>query len=508
MLTHQKQVERASYICSVNKQSYRKSLILIVVTAVLLTGAQVYFTLQSYETNKQRFIRDVQQSLDASIENYFASKAKKSIYFFGESTLDTLIDGKQPFAVASRVENLDSLIRITTDAQSTGFTQVWSSSGDHLHDSIHLDSIFRINNQRSLKKLRLTAKSDTSRARQLEFLTQKVMLSISEDLIDLGALYTEFEKALDAKNLDVKFLLKQEGASGKTTIGTLDDTNYLSTKASNALIGDLNSIAVDFENATLIILKNGIGEVVLSLLLIGMVVGTLIHLYKTINTQKQLAEIKDDLISNITHEFKTPIATIFSALEGVTSFNESNDQEKTKRYLALSTEQLQKLNDMVEKMLETATIDQGKLSLNIEELEVVAWSEAIVKRFQMIEPEKKIGFECDMSSFVYHLDRFHVENTLSNLIDNAIKYGGDQITVRLKQVGEKVHWEVEDSGGHIPAGQRDKVFEKLYRIPTGNQHDVKGFGIGLYYAKTIAELHGGQLSLEVTKGKTLFALNL
>ncbi|WP_462232026.1 sensor histidine kinase [Ekhidna sp.] len=244
------------------------------------------------------------------------------------------------------------------------------------------------------------------------------------------------------------------------------------------------------------------------MLLIGLVIGTLIHLYSTINKQKQLAAIKDDLISNITHEFKTPIATIFSALEGVTSFNETNDQEKTRRYLALSNHQLEKLNDMVEKMLETATIDQGKLTLNKEQVEVAEWTEAIVKRFQMIETRKQVDFESKVPSIVSTLDRFHIENALSNLIDNAIKYGGNQIIIRLLQTGESLVWEVEDNGGHIPAAQKHKVFDKLYRIPTGNQHDVKGFGIGLYYARTIAELHGGQLTLDVMNERTLFRLTL
>jgi len=99
-----------------------------------------------------------------------------------------------------------------------------------------------------------------------------------------------------------------------------------------------------------------------------------------------------------------------------------------------------------------------------------------------------------------------MENALCNLIDNAIKYGGDHVTIRLKQEEGSCIWEVEDNGGNIPKAQRDKVFDKLYRIPSGNKHDVKGFGIGLYYARHIAELHGGELTLEVATNQTLFKL--
>ncbi|MEM9340885.1 MAG: HAMP domain-containing sensor histidine kinase, partial [Bacteroidota bacterium] len=303
------------------------------------------------------------------------------------------------------------------------------------------------------------------------------------------------------------FALSQESLDGKTAIGVIG-ANYLSEAATSAFLGDLHSIKVYFENATLIILREGIGELVLSILLVGLVIGTLAHLYLTIGTQKQLAEIKDDLISNITHEFKTPIATIFSALEGVTNFNQSNDREKTHRYLKLSTDQLQKLNDMVEKMLETATLDQGRLTLNKEEVEVTSWTREIVKQFQLVATKKQVSFETNLGTLTHIFDRLHLENALSNLLDNAIKYGGNHIVVRLDQKRDALVWEVEDDGGNIPPAQQNKVFEKLYRIPTGNQHDVKGFGIGLHYARTITEMHGGMLTLTVSDRRTSFKLIL
>ena len=492
-----------AYICIVKKRSYKNSLILIVVTALVLISAQVYFLLKNYEANKQRFIQDVREALDASIENYFADKAKNSIYVLNNA--DTIVTSGKSIGNTTVIRNLDSLIQTTHDgisSVSSGFTQIWTSS-DSVSNTLAIDSIIDAANRRSIKKIQLS--QDSTRVKEFEFLAQKIILSISEDLIDFGVLHEEFAKELRNKNLKIQFSLRN--AKAETVNDKLRASDYFSATSTSKYLGDRNSVTVDFENATLIILKNGIRELLLSVLLIGLVIGTLIHLYRTIYAQKQLAAIKDDLISNITHEFKTPIATIFSALEGVTSFNESNDREKTRRYLALSTEQLQKLNNMVEKMLETATIDQGTLRLNKEEVEVSSWTEDLVNRFKLIIGEKKITFEKTTAIHVEKLDRFHVENALSNLIDNAIKYGGEEITVRLI-VGEQVTWEIEDNGGNVPAAQRDKIFEKLYRIPTGNQHDVKGFGIGLYYARTVTELHGGQLTLDATKGKTLFRLKI
>lgn len=511
MLTHRNVHDRPLYICHVSKPTYHTSLLLIVITSLVLIAAQVYFTFKNYEVNKQRFIQDVQQVLNTSIEQYFADKAKANIFIMRESSSDTLFQGKRSIAYASRSSNIDSLLQIGIDSnqsiKTTGFTHIWSTT-DEGSNPLHLDSVIKKSNDKNLQKLTLRADVDTARIQHLEILTQKVMISITEDLLDLGALYSTMERELTERQLEIDFVLNQENSGGKTSIGTMDHAHFLSTEATSNYLGEYHSITIDFENATLIILRNGIGELILSMLLIGLVVGTLIHLYRTIYSQKQLAMIKDDLISNITHEFKTPIATIFSALEGVTSFNKSNDPEKTKRYLSLSKDQLHKLNNMVEKMLETATIDQGKLTLNKEELEGAQWTKTLVERFQLIESNKKIHWESNVDAKVIFMDGFHMENALSNLIDNAIKYGGDQIVVRCIATGTKVKWEVEDNGGNIPASQREKIFEKLYRIPTGNTHDVKGFGIGLYYARTIAELHGGNLSLEVTNGLTRFTLSI
>ncbi|WP_420576765.1 sensor histidine kinase [Ekhidna sp.] len=489
------------------KRSYRYILILIVVTAVVLIGAQVYFTIQNYEMNKQRFIQDVQQSLDASIEGYFADRAKSNIYILTQTDSDTIVGGRRALGFASRFDNIDRLFSDSIELSASSFTHVWSDSSSG-SDSARIDSILKANNSNQIKRLQLTNDTGSVRIKEFRNLTQKVMISISEELLNIGELYGKVKEELANKNLDIAFALNQKVQGRKTTIGKMETQNYLSATSTSAYLGSEHSIGIDFENATLIILRNGISELILSVLLIGLVVGTLIHLYRTINAQKQLAAIKDDLISNITHEFKTPIATIFSALEGVTSFNETNDPEKTKRYLALSNDQLRKLNDMVEKMLETATIDQGKLSLNKEETEVVKWTKEMVDRFRMVEKEKQISFETELTVHEGIIDRFHLENALCNLVDNAIKYGGDHVTVRLKQEEGSCIWEVEDNGGNIPKAQRDKVFDKLYRIPSGNKHDVKGFGIGLYYARNIAELHGGQLTLGVANNQTLFKLQV
>jgi K+-sensing histidine kinase KdpD len=210
------------------------------------------------------------------------------------------------------------------------------------------------------------------------------------------------------------------------------------------------------------------------------------------------------LISNITHEFKTPIATVNSALEGIANFNQQNDQEKTAKYIDISVGQLKKLNLMVEKLLETATLESEALEIRKEPINLSQILHTLLEKYKMVAGDKAIIFHEHAQDVIIEADPFHIENAISNLIDNAIKYGGDKIEISLAHNNGKAQVVVNDNGGFIEKSQKERVFDKFYRIPTGNQHDVKGFGIGLYYTKKIIEKHGGTIQLVLKPQLTSF----
>ena len=227
------------------------------------------------------------------------------------------------------------------------------------------------------------------------------------------------------------------------------------------------------------------------------------YLYQTIKHQKEIAEIKQDLIANITHEFKTPIATTLTAIEGIQQFNPTNDPEKTDRYLDISKVQLHKLDQMVEKLLETAALDSDQLVLKKERIDPAPVLTQLVQKFLTLAPEKKFNLLLPTSCSPIEVDPFHFEQVISNLLDNAIKYGGASIQLRLAQ-GTITQIQVEDNGGNLSQEQVKHIFEQFYRVPKGNLHDVKGFGIGLYYVKKIMEKHGGSVYLQASKNSTIF----
>ena len=217
-----------------------------------------------------------------------------------------------------------------------------------------------------------------------------------------------------------------------------------------------------------------------------------------------MAEVKNDLISNITHEFKTPIATIGVALESISNFNGIDDKAKTKKYINMSSEQLNKLNIMVEKLLETATLDSDSLELNREVVDVVALLKDLTHRYRVHFPEKEFNISLKVESLEAKVDLFHFENALNNILDNAVKYGGPIISVDLIPKQHSFEVLISDSGNTLSKTNKDRIFEKFYRVPKGNTHDVKGFGIGLYYTKTIIDKHGGSIDLNLAKHLTTF----
>ena len=265
---------------------------------------------------------------------------------------------------------------------------------------------------------------------------------------------------------------------------------------------------IHFSNSIKEILKRILTGILLSILLVLVVISCLFYLLKIIKHQKQVAEVKNDFISNITHEFKTPISTIGVALESIKNFDVLSDEEKTKSYIDMSNMQLTKINVMVEKLLETASLDSENLQLKKESFIINDFIQNLVNKHKLELKDKTLIFNNSVREVNANIDAFHLENAINNIIDNAIKYGGDQIKVVLNSNTIGFTITVSDNGTELIKENKDKIFEKFYRVPKGNTHDVKGFGIGLYYAKKIIEKHDGAIHLDFENQWTSFKITI
>lgn len=498
---------------------FKQIIYLIFSTALITVAVQVYTNVQNYKVNKQRFERDIQQALDIAVEAYYAQRAKNQIILY-EVQSDILDSGliQKRISTASNI-SIDSMNRFISSAQNKGSLKAKKYFRDSIlssYTSVSIDSSRRSNlSSLYLDSLKVDSISNLTVQIVLDedslgfqSMAKKLLASFKDASIDFERLVELTNKELARKNLVIDFQLVYTTPQNVYYSSEENPAYELSSFSKSTYLRNNQSIEIRYGNTSLAILKRGAFQFFLSLLIILAVMGSLIYLYQVINQQKQLAEIKNDLISNITHEFKTPIATISTAIEGITLFNTENDLDKTKKYLGISSDQLKKLNLMVEKLLETASLDSDQIQLNQEPVDLVQLTRQVIDQYGLTSGTKSIHYEYPFNELICSVDRFHIENVLGNLIDNAIKYGGDRIDVSLNKNGDQVLWEITDNGGQISKSEQSHIFEKFYRIPTGNLHDVKGFGIGLYYAKTMVEKHGGNISLEVSKGQTKFTITI
>ena len=222
--------------------------------------------------------------------------------------------------------------------------------------------------------------------------------------------------------------------------------------------------------------------------------------------QKRLSEMQKDFINNMTHEFKTPISTIKISADVFLNNQMVKEDDRLLQYASIIKEQNQRLNSQVEKVLQLAKIDNKSLTLKKERVNITTLIENVLAGAK-IRVEKLGGTlvhqNNEDSDLEILVDRVHFTNVVNNLLDNAIKYSSNapNITVETNSEKEKVKLKITDQGIGMEKEQAAKVFDKFYRVPTGNVHNVKGFGLGLYYVKRICDAHNWRIKLLSELGK-------
>jgi signal transduction histidine kinase len=247
-----------------------------------------------------------------------------------------------------------------------------------------------------------------------------------------------------------------------------------------------------------------------SLLLIALVAFSLIYLLRTLFREKRLSAIKNDFISNITHEFKTPIATASAAIEALKGFGVLDDRERAQRYLAHSKNELEKLAGLVDRVLNISVYESPDFNIKPERVDIDAEIKGLLTSAAAL-PGNEINWDYVNNTGINSImaDKLYFEHAVNNVIDNALKYSGAPVRL-IVSVGIKNNFlviAVKDNGIGIAANDLPLVFEKFYRVPSGNQHRVKGHGLGLSYVKSIVERHNGWCKIESELGKgTIFSL--
>lgn len=232
------------------------------------------------------------------------------------------------------------------------------------------------------------------------------------------------------------------------------------------------------------------------------------YLIKTILKQRTLDEMKTDFTNNITHELKTPIAVAYAANDALLNFGQQADEQKRRHYLTLCRQQLERLSGMVEQILSMSMERRRQFKLDIGSVNVAELLQPVIEQ-QQLKADKPVTIttRIEPDGLTLEADRAHLSNILNNLIDNAIKYSGDEAIIEINAIAGMIS--VSDHGMGIAADKLPHIYDKFYRVPTGDVHDIKGYGLGLFYVKTMVEKHGWTINATSAKGKgTTFTINL
>ena len=344
---------------------------------------------------------------------------------------------------------------------------------------------------------------------------------IFDELISVNV-YKDFKQKVDTAMLDsiIRYELHDNGIDADFKFGVLSDeqiknpgTKLMELVASpyrvnltpnNVFIKPLY-LAVNFPNQQNYVLKKLWWMLGASTLMILSLVFSFYFALSIIFKQKKLSEIKNDFISNMTHEFKTPISTISLACEVLNDQTIVKSPDKVANYVGIIGDENKRLGVLVENVLQTALLDKGQYKLQLQELDL---HDLIMKtidniKLQVENRDGQIITELDAAPFVINADRIHITNIVFNLIDNALKYSQEHplISLRTNKVKDGIELTVADNGIGISKENQRRIFDTMYRVPTGNVHNVKGFGLGLSYVKAVVEKHQGHISIESELGK-------
>lgn len=254
-------------------------------------------------------------------------------------------------------------------------------------------------------------------------------------------------------------------------------------------------------------------EIIFSVLLFVSISLAFILIIQYLQRQRRLAQIKDDFISNVTHELKTPITTVGVAIEALSNFHVLENPERTREYLDISKLELNRLGILVDRVLKMAQFETSEPELKMEWLDLKDLIQGILNsmKLQFEKLAAHVSFDAKGEDFPIKGDRIHLTSVIYNLLDNALKYSpsSPEINIALQNDGGGVTFSVADRGMGIAQEYLEKIFDKFFRVPTGDRHDIKGYGLGLSYVANVVRKHQGTIKVDSSPGiGTVFTVYL
>jgi len=477
------------------------ALALIASSIVLLLALQIFWLHSSYENE----ISDLRKQTNAIFKNTVI-QLRDSVFF---SSL-------RPYADSVR-QNMDRSNISRTDVTDTVYlrkkpstVQIFISSAGE-NDSL-------INDIRPLTKKLKSMQQGSD---------QNFTIRIAADSINMDTLQHHFERNLIEENItatptvsEIRFSRWQ--FKGSPNPGSpppmlhLEQGEYHIPFPPQSLFSDtLRVEPVRLNPSKLYIarltgvrsatIKKITPQILFSIFLTLLTTAAFVIMYRSIRAQQRLMKLKNDFITNITHELKTPITTVGVAIEAIRDFEAINNPKLTREYLDIAQNELSRLSILTDKILKTAIFENKGIDFRPEPVEMDKLIEQVLASLKLVfeKQDARVTFKKHGTDFSFMGGGVHLTGVVYNLLDNALKYSlvNPEIEITLTEDSERIILRVKDNGIGIASEYKKKVFEKFFRVPTGDVHNIKGYGLGLNYAESVVKSHKGTIDVESEPGK-------
>lgn len=459
-------------LLNMQNQKNRITILLMVISISLLLVLQYFWLKSSYENAREQLRKETSTLFRNTLSSIQDSLIQKRIRFIPDSL-------RPPRMEFWRSDN-DSISHINMQGREAR-VQVYVS-GD-APDSL----------QRMLRPL-----SERMMAGQRNFVVR-----LDHDSLNVDSVFTVIQSVFSNNEIDLPFIihkLKRGEEQHQSDSLYTDPVRF----------PPFDRYSVIFANPNPFLWKRISSQVLFSIFLTLITITAFVFMYRSLASQQRLMTIKNDFISNVSHELKTPVATVSVAIEALKNFQALNNPEKTAEYLDIAQNELNRLTLMTDKILKTAVFENQELSFEQTQVNLAEVIERVLNSLKLVVEKDgaTITFKKEGEQILIKGDDAHLTNMIYNLIDNALKYSlaKTEIFISLTQTEKEVILSIQDNGIGIAPDHHKKIFERFFRVPSGDVHNTKGYGLGLSYVANVVEKHGGRIKIEsaINKGSHFF----
>ncbi len=470
--------------------------ILMFLSIGVLTCLQAYWIVNAYQENNIRFKKGVSDALVAAAQTLEEEERARVNDLVSLKMSQTTLSGTSGKGMIGGLQRTDG----QTFGQGLTIKLNEAETPSFSNATAQVEAFRKQLSVASLASMPLSQRIDPA---HVEELVQEQLIRQGISLDYLFGIYDRKEKTfLNFYGQDACETL--EGLPKEELRETLINSGY-SALLFERDIDPPGMLFLHFPGKKNYVLQTVLLNILITILCVLIVVGCFTYVLSTIFKQKKVSEMKTDFINNMTHEFKTPIATISLAADFIENPSVISDETKVKKFINMIKEENTRMNKQVEKVLQIASLDKDDFKLKIEPCDVHEIIQDASKHIglQVTKRGGTITTQLQASNFEIDADQVHLTNMIHNLLDNANKYSPEspEIMISTRNKGENLILSVSDKGQGMSPDVQKRVFDRFYREHTGNRHDVKGFGLGLSYVKSIVDALGGTADVNSEKGK-------